>query len=155
MTDPVSGDLLVQILEPGQDPLLQLSEYSDVTTIAYSIIKPGTYNINEPEKAEQLATFRLLPNVYSNIADFDIDKSINSLDYILENNVLSATSPVIDIYYDEQLKSNIGTVGIGDILLQNKFEQNVSTTPVPEPGTILGTLAALSVGTLIKRTKQH
>jgi len=139
LSPPINGNLSAQLFLPGED-LLFLN--SKETVIAYSIINPET--------DEELFTVRLLPTGtvgspggYSGIDDFNFEEAVNSLSYILENNLLSRARPVED-----------GFLGIGSVLLQSRSEQ-ISTTPVPESGTILGTLAALATGALIKRMKQH
>lgn len=131
-SSPINANLSAQLLRQDSQEIIE-------------------YSILNPETNEELFTARLLsqgldgPNGgYSGIDNFSFEKAVNSSSYILENNLLGRSRVVEE-----------SSVGEGSVLLQNKFEQNLSTTPVPEPGTIFGTLAALATGALIKRTKQH
>lgn len=130
-SSPINANLSAQLLEQNSQQIIE-------------------YSILNPETEEELLTFRLLPQGisgpnggYLGIENFNFEQAVNSSSYIFANNLLGRSRVVQG-----------GNAGLGSVLLQNKFEQNVST-PVPEPGTILGTLVTLAIGTLIKRIKQH
>lgn len=157
ITKPFDGDLLVEFFAPGEDALFKNSNES---TFGYTIVNPET--------SLPVSTYRLtLGNIGT--GNFNQDEAVNSLSYILDNNLLGKSSRVIFtpkgqsftgesvryIYPTDVSATVPGIGGLGSVLLQNKFEQDISTTPVPESGTILGTLAALVTGALIKRMKQH
>ncbi len=145
MWTPINANLSVQLYERGKDPLFLDSQEP---TIAYSITNPETDEI--------LFTARLFSTGtdgetvgYSEIVNFNSEEAVNSLSYILENDLLAKASPL------EDDGDGSFTNDTASVLVQNKFEQDVSTTPVPEPVSMLGTLAALGVGALLKLKKQH
>ena len=105
-----------------------------VQDLRYSILRPGT--------AQPVATYRLLPAAYSTIPGFDTDQAVNSLPYILENNLLGRTRPVFSGFSDTF--TGVGTPrlsSLADVLVQNQIEESV---PVPEPS-----------GTLVQRGRSN
>ncbi len=130
---PFDGDLKAELFQAGEDPLFE----DNPTAIAYTILKPG-----EEETGSVLSpSYRLL-----NLAGLDINQAVNSLKYILENNLLDLATPV--------LTSRNSVFLVGDILVQNRFDQGVPVTAVPEPDTTIASLLGLGVlgaGSRLKR----
>ncbi len=130
---PFDGDLKAELFEAGEDPLFK----DNPTAIAYSILKPGE------DETGSVSSYRLL-----NLVGLDINQAVNSLKYILENNLLGLATPVvsgsgIDSYFL-----------VGDVIIQNRFEHGVPVTAVPEPDTTIASLLGLGVlgaGSLLKR----
>ncbi|BAY18512.1 hypothetical protein NIES21_43590 [Anabaenopsis circularis NIES-21] len=126
---PFDADLRAEFIE--QDQLFE-SQFGGIRdSIAYSIIRPG--------QTEPLYSYRLDFASFG----FDQNQAINNLSYILEQNVLGRARPVI--VFDD-----FTDLGIGDALIQNRFERNIPDA-VPEPSATLGALAAVSIGLLLKR----
>lgn len=148
-TSPESfdGNLLAEFIPGGEDPLLRSVEND---AIAYTIFNQET--------GLEVSTYRLnlIPEDLANIPDFDRDQAVNSLTYILENNLLGNSDRMVYLTesgFSEPYPTDENVTGLtraGNVLLQN-----VSTTPVPEPVSMLGTLAALGVGVLLKLKQQH
>jgi len=138
---PFDGNLLAQFVEPGQE--LYSPGYSPAS-IAYSIFRPDSIlGADEP-----VLSYRLL-----NLDSLDITQAVNSLEYILKNNLLGAAQPVIGRSTDPR-GNPITRLGIGDALVQNKFEEDVHSTVIPEPDTAITGLLGLGVlgaGSLLKR----
>jgi hypothetical protein len=138
---PFDGNLLAQFVEPGQE--LYSPGYSPAS-IAYSIFRPDSIlGADEP-----VLSYRLL-----NLDSLDITQAVNSLEYILKNNLLGAAQPVIERSTDPR-GNPITRLGIGNALVQNKFEEDVHSTVIPEPDTAITGLLGLGVlgaGSLLKR----
>ncbi len=133
---PFDGNLLAELVEPG------IEQYSPSRTTTDAII---AYSIFRGD--ERVSRYRLF-----NLASVDITQAVNSLEYILDNNLLGLTQPVrddIDTGSDQRI-----ILSVGDVLVQNQFEQDVPTTPVPEPDTTIASLLGIGVlgaGSLLKR----
>ncbi len=132
---PFDGNLLAQFIEPGQELYGQVG--TPTAAIAYSILR----------RDEPVFSYRLL-----DLDRFDITQAVNSLEYILDNNLLGLAKPVIGRFTDSG--NLIVGLGIGDALVQGQFH-----TVVPEPNTAITSLlgfAVLGTGSLLKRKiKQH
>jgi len=140
---PLDGNLLAQFIEPGQE----LYGFPIVTSpvIAYSIFTADSI-IGEDEP---VFSYRLL-----NLDSLDITQAVNSLEYILENNLLGASLPVFLSFTDSDTGKPVLFLGGGDALVQNQFEEDVPSTAVPEPDTTIASLLGLGVlgaGSLLKR----
>jgi hypothetical protein len=137
------GNLLAQFLKPGQE-LYSTFPPSSPAAIAYSIFRADSIlGTDQP-----VLTYRLL-----NLDGLDITQAVNSLEYILENNLLGASLPVTGRNTDSDTGNTITDLGIGDALVQKQFEQDVPTTPVPEPDTTIASLLGIGVlgaGSLLK-----
>jgi hypothetical protein len=125
------GNLEAQLIESD-------STFANRRTIEYRIINPEA---TEPERSyileldfsnptSSLGFFRgiLFPS------DFNLDQAVNSLTYILENNLLGFTEP--------------SNGGLTEIILRNKIEKEI---PDPSPTASLLALGALGAGSLLKR----
>jgi hypothetical protein len=138
------GNLLAQFVEAGEE-LYDTFPPSSPAAIAYSIFRADSIlGADEP-----VLTYRLL-----NLDGLDITQAVNSLEYILENNLLGASLTVIGRFTDSDTGNTITQFGIADALVQNQFEQDVPTTPVPEPDTTIASLLGIGVlgaGSLRKR----
>jgi len=141
-TDPLrtigssfDGNLLAQFIESGQELYGQVG--TPTAAIAYRILRGD----------EPVFSYRLL-----DLDRFDITQAVNSLEYILDNNLLGLAKPVIGRFTDSG--NLIVGLGIGDALVQSQFH-----TVVPEPNTAITSLlgfAVLGTGSLLKRKiKQH
>lgn len=132
---PFDGNLLAQFIEPGQELYGQVG--TPTAAIAYSILRGD----------EPVFSYRLL-----DLDRFDITQAVNSLEYILDNNLLGLAKPVIGRFTDSG--NLIVGLGIGDALVQGQFH-----TVVPEPNTAITSLlgfGVLGTGSLLKRKiKQH
>lgn len=117
-----------ELLTVADDPL-QVRDYPSGVSrvIAYSIFQPG--------QTQPLFSARL-----TDFAAFDVNQAVNSLNYILDNNVLGRARPVI------QVSDGVNILSIGDILINNRTVEQV-----PEPSLTVGALAAVSAGLLLKR----
>jgi hypothetical protein len=136
---PFNGNLLAQFVEPGQERDGSTGA-ARPASIAYSIFRSDSIlGTDEP-----VLSYRLL-----NLDGLDITQAVNSLEYILENNLLGASQPVRIRFPNSNV---LGTVG--SALVQNQFEQDIPTTPVPEPDTTIASLLGIGVlgaGSLLKR----
>jgi hypothetical protein len=139
---PFDGDLLAQFVEPGRELMSGQSPFQGLekpAAIAYSIFRTNSIlGADEP-----VFSYRLL-----NLAGLDITKAVNSLDYILENNLLGAAQPVLSRDTDSAGNPRVN-LGIGNALIQDRSE-----TVVPEPDTAMSSLLAFGVlgaGSLLKR----
>jgi len=137
---PFDGNLLAELVEPG------IEQYSPSRTTTDAII---AYSIFRRDK--RVSRYRLF-----NLASVDIAQAVNSLEYILDNNLLGLTQTVrddIDTGSDQRI-----ILSGGDVLVQNQFEQDIPTTPVPEPDTTIASLLGIGVlgaGSLLKRKVKH
>jgi len=146
---PFDGNLLAQFVEPGQERYSVIGDAQTITSpaaIAYSIFRADSI----PGADEPVLSYRLL-----NLDSLDITQAVNSLEYILENNLLGASRPVVSrIFTDSDTGEPVLVLGIGDTLVQNQFEEDVPPTVIPEPDTTIASLLGLGVlGTrsLLKR----
>lgn len=129
-SSPFDGDLRAEFFAANEDPLFDQifdqnpNDFSDAA-IAYSILKPG--------EAEPVISYRL------DIAGLDQDQAVNSITYIIENNLLGEAQPVVTEFGPPFLD-------IGDNLVQ-------AVIPVPEPSSAPGTflVALVGAGLLLKR----
>jgi hypothetical protein len=139
---PFNGNLLAQFIEPGQE--LYNIRGNSPAAIAYSIFRADSI----PGVDEPVLSYRLL-----NLNSLDITQAVNSLEYILENNLLGASRPVIGRFIDSTGET-ILDLGIGNTFVQNQIEEDVPSTAVPEPDTTIASLLFLGVlgaGSLLKR----
>jgi hypothetical protein len=124
------GDLVAEFIESDQN-------FRGRNTIQYRLFNP---KITEPFRSYtldflNLDGFGFFPNI-ALPSDFDTKKAVNSLTYILENNLLALTQP-----------SDPDGGGLTEVILQNQIEEKV-----PEPSTVAASLiaGALGVGSLLK-----
>jgi hypothetical protein len=145
---PFDGNLLAQFVEPGQERYFVIGGAPTITSpaaIAYSIFRADSI----PGADEPVFSYRLL-----NLDGLDIRQAVNSLEYILENNLLGAARPVAGRFPDSDTEEPALVLGIGDALVQNQFEEDVPPTAVPEPDTTIASVLCLGVfgaGSLLKR----
>jgi len=119
---PGVGDLRVELIN---DNLIQYTIFSPGNSV------PPTRHILD-FSSDQVAGNPFRPTIRLP-SNFDQNQAINSLSYILENNLLAATKEA-----DE---------GLNTIVLQNQIE----TVPEPSATASLCALGALGAGSLLKR----
>jgi hypothetical protein len=128
---PGVGDLRVELIN---DNLIQ-----------YTIFSPG--NSMPPTRhildfsSDQVAGNAFRPTIQLP-SNFDQNQAINSVSYILENNLLGAT------------KVKVGTSDFNLIVLQNQIEEeipNFTTVPEPSATASLWALGTLGAGSVLKR----
>jgi hypothetical protein len=125
-----SNTITYQILQQGNGSLIE-QFVLDLTNI-----QNGNFIVEERNNSDVI-----FPEI--NIANFNINSAVNDLSYILDNNLLGATNPVID-----------GFTGGRDTILEEVVDNPVPpTTSVPESSTTnsLLILGLLGTGALLKR----
>jgi hypothetical protein len=126
---PGVGDLRVELIN---DNLIQYTIFSPGNSV------PPTSHILD-FSSDQVAGNNFRPTIQLP-SNFDQNQAINSLSYILENNLLAAT--------------DLADEGLNVIVLQNQIEEeipNFTTVPEPSATASLWALGTLGAGSLLKR----
>ncbi|MFN6571887.1 hypothetical protein [Dendronalium sp. ChiSLP03b] len=125
-----NGDLYTQFIP--NDPL-----FGGRDSIGYSIFKSG-------ETATTLSSYRL----DFLILGIDKDKAINDLSYILQQNLFTKSRVF-------KTDFNNVRIALGDILLQNRFEEDIKNIPEPQAITGVFVLGAFGIMSFVKRNKKR
>jgi len=130
---PGVGDLRVELIN---DNLIQYT-----ISIPGNSVPPTSHILDF--SSDQVAGFPLRPTIRLP-SNFDQNQAINSLSYILENNLLAAT---------KEAGSDFNL-----IVLQNQIEEeipNFTTVPEPSATASLWALGTLGAGSLLKRNMKR